>query len=153
MNKQENSFKKYLVRKMGLKWDVQSHEDRYSEGIADLSYGYKKINGWIELKFVAKWPVRPSTKVRIPHFTKEQCNWLRRRNFKGGRCFIFIKIEKNHLIFDANVGPDIRNGLTKKQLLDKCIRWWGPSLDVEEFLEVISHSWMNGVKEPHSQNL
>lgn len=45
-----------VCRLMGLRWHVQRHEDKYSTGIADLSYACKGVDGWLEAKVLPKWP-------------------------------------------------------------------------------------------------
>ena len=55
--------------------DPQRIEDRVSLGIPDVDLAI----GNIELKFLAEWPKRPGTLIRIPHFTPEQRGWLIRR--------------------------------------------------------------------------
>lgn len=137
MFRRENTLKKYLIKLMGTRWDVQSHEDQFSEAIPDLSYGFNKRNGWIELKQVESWPKKPDTPVRIKRYTPQQVNWLNNRQKKGGSCYILIKVEDDYFMFHATHGRDLRGGLTKAEYYTRSIVFWERSVDIEEFECVI----------------
>lgn len=83
---------------MGPRWDAQRHEDKYSTGIPDVSYGCRGRDGWIELKYLEKEPA-PRTRswdFRYSHFTAEQRNWLTRRMERGsGRLFLLAQMGDN----------------------------------------------------------
>ena len=76
------------------------HEDALNVGIPDLSYSGNGVNGWIELKWLPFWPVRADTIVRIPHYTKEQKHFLLTRGRAGGRCWLLLRVGKEHLLFN-----------------------------------------------------
>lgn len=78
-------------------WDAQRHEDKYSVGIPDVSFGINDKNGWIELKYLEKWPKYGT--VKIPHFTSQQRNWLERRDGFGGGCWLLLQVGNDYLIF------------------------------------------------------
>lgn len=122
MNRKENAFKKYLVRIMGTRWHVQSHEDKYSVGIPDLSYAIAKCdashiqsrtNGWIELKYITSWngdkPVKPKK------YTPNQVNWLNKRNKRGGNCYVFVQIGNEYYLLSAVYAKAIKKGMTKQE--------------------------------------
>lgn len=58
------------------KFHTQWHEDRYSLGIPDVSYGRDGINGWIEFKW------------EKTQFERSQPRWLRDRALAGGHVFV-----------------------------------------------------------------
>ena len=136
MNRLENSFKKYLVRRLGSRWDVQSHEDKYSSGIADLSFGAKGVNGWIELKIIASWngdrPVKPSKYTRI------QINWLNKRDRKGGRCFVMVKVARDYFLLPAGKAKMVRSGMNKQGYMTHCLDHWDDSVDPDQLIDQLT---------------
>lgn len=138
MVRRENTFKKALLKAIGTRWHVQSHEDRYSEGIPDLSFGIECVNGWIELKQIEKWPINPETPAKPEKYTPEQVNWLKRRGKKGGHCFVFIKVEKSeYFLFDWSSAPDIRAGMKQATYNKTCVAKWSGKINVEELLDIL----------------
>lgn len=133
----ENTFKKYLIRTMGRRWDVQSHEDKYSEGIPDLSYGIGGVNGWIELKYLPEWPLRNDVYVKPDRFTANQVNWLISRGKKGGKCFIFIKIGDEYFLFDWTLARHIRAGKKQPWYIENCIKVWYKSINPSELSRIL----------------
>lgn len=91
------------------------HEDALNTGIPDLSYSGGGVHGWIELKWLPAWPKRAETPVRIPHYTKEQKHFLLSRGRAGGRCWLLLRVGKEHLLFDheyaQRVGEEDRGWL------------------------------------------
>lgn len=141
MRKRENTFKKYLVHIMGTRWDVQSHEDSYSENIPDLSFGLCGVNGWIELKQIEKWPARKETLLKPSKYTSGQVNWLNKRNKKGGNCFVMVKVGNNdYFLFDASAARKIKNGMAGEELKDCCIAHWVGGVDPDELVGYLSGS-------------
>ena len=138
MKRLENTLKKYLIKIMGTRWDVQSHEDQYSEGIPDLSFGINGVNGWIELKQIEKWPKKQITKVKPKKFTSEQINWINKREKKGGHCFILVKIEKEYFLFYPNWAKRIKEGLTETEYNSYCIAKWDKSINIDDFINIIA---------------
>ena len=125
MRRRENTFKKYLFSVMGRSWHAQSHEDALSEGIPDLSYGIDGVNGWIELKQIDNFPVRPETKMKPKKYTVEQVNWLVKRGKKGGKCFVMVKIGNyDYYIFNWNKAHMVREGMTQEEYKKECIKHW-----------------------------
>lgn len=149
MAKPENRLKKYLIKIMGTRWDIQSHEDRYSLGIPDLSYGAKGVNGWIELKQVKDWPMKPDTPVDLNHFTPLQVNWLRRRGKKGSRCYVLIKISNEYFVFSFLSAMSLRAGMTRKEFYEDCILSWDGLIYPDELLEVLT----NEISEDYLESL
>lgn len=108
-------------------FDVQRHEDAYSAGIPDLSFAGRGVDGWIELKAVASWPVRFATPVRLDRDRVKiarQVGWLEQRAAHGAaRCFILAKVAGEWLLF--------REGL--RRLVD--------GLPSDELCRLASHHW------------
>jgi hypothetical protein len=126
----ENSFKKYLLRIMKGVWDVQSHEDRYSPGIPDLSYGIDGINGWIELKYIGPRSRKPSK------FTPQQINWLKKRMRYGGNCWVMVKkAPQSFYLFRGDKARLVADGC---DLEAECEASWGRSIIPEELAAVLA---------------
>jgi hypothetical protein len=139
MQKRENVLKKYLVNIMGTRWHVQSHEDRYSEGIPDLSYGVPGAGGWIELKQVEKWPVKAESLVKPKKFTPAQVNWLLRRGKRAGFCYILIKVaQHDFFLFNFTGAKALREGRTKDWYLANCLKHWPKNIDPAELIGLLS---------------
>ena len=130
--KRENSFKKYLIGKMGTRWDVQSHEDKYSLGIPDLSFAIGGVSGWIELKQIERYK---TLTMKPSKFTAPQINWLNRRNRFGGGCFVFVKVESDYYLFTADKARDIAEGQTHSWYIDNCRMFWEQGVNVEQLIE------------------
>jgi hypothetical protein len=48
--------------------------------------------GWIEIKQLPSWPIRPDTVVRPPHFEPEQRHFLRTRCSQGGNAWMMLVV-------------------------------------------------------------
>lgn len=84
---------RYLRDQMAGHWHVQRHEDKHSEDIPDVSFAARGVDGFLELKTLAKWPVKPNTPVRIAHLTGGQVNWMEERGAAGnGHVYLLLAI-------------------------------------------------------------
>lgn len=88
----------YVRDGVGPLWEAQRHEDRHSLGIPDVSYSTDH-HGWIELKYLPAAPKRPTTIMKVDHFTAEQRNWLTKHGRRGGHCFILLQVGACYLLF------------------------------------------------------
>lgn len=122
----------------GIDW--QRHEDKYSVGIPDLSFGLDGIGGWVELKYREAFPQDPDQAVRCRHFTHEQRAWLKRRGRASGHCFLLWQIGKEYFLFDWR-SVSLIGKLTRQQLIKESI------LHCERYLNVglILHYLINRV--------
>lgn len=130
----ERKFWVWLDAAVGPLWDAQRHEDKYSVGIPDVSYGTHKVNGWIELKAYDKWPTSG-----LPHFTTKQANWLVNRGETGGHCFILVRIKKIILLFDWKVAYPLINHSCNRAIMELlAIKIWKNKFNPEEFINLIT---------------
>lgn len=130
----EAEFWDYISAVMGGKWDAQRHEDKYSVGIPDVSYGLLGVNGWIELKAYRKWPTNG-----IPKFTSKQSNWLKNRGKHGGKCFVLIRIDDYILVYDHVDCHKLRDkGCGKEELKKLAIKYWAGVFVPKEFMEILA---------------
>lgn len=138
MERLENIFKKYLVSLMGTRWDVQSHEDKHSEGIPDLSYGAGGTGGWIELKQIKMFPTDDQKVIKPEHFAPGQVNWLRRRGKRAGNCFVFVKVgKKDYFLFSWEHARSLRAGWPLCMYRSQCLASWEGHVRAEELLSLL----------------
>lgn len=127
--------------RLGMKhrWNAQRHEDRFSEGVPDVSYAIGGRDGWIELKAAPQWPVRPTTPLRV-HMTPQQVLWLEQRGRAGnGRCFILLRVDRDYLLLTWHHARAFQEGLTQEELIirSRKNRWEG-RINFEELAMALS---------------
>lgn len=89
-------------------------------GTPDVNYS----RGWIELKYLPRWPVRGGV-VKVDHFTTQQRVWLTRRCAAGGKAFLLLKVgESDWLLFIGSVAAAIVGKVTQKQLYYYALTSW-----------------------------
>lgn len=128
----EATLRRYIregLHKCGLL--TAHHEDMLNVGLPDLSYSGNGVHGFIELKWVEAWPVRSTTPLRLPHYTKEQRHWLLSRGRSGGHCWLLLRVGKEHLLFDHERAQHV--GEMERCLLTACARSYegGGRIDFE----------------------
>lgn len=86
------SLKKGLEKASNNKIFLQRIEDKFAKGIPDVHYCYGGESGWIELKWLAKYP----KKITCKHFTAHQKLWLFNYwNNYHGRSWLLLRIKKD----------------------------------------------------------
>jgi hypothetical protein len=93
----------YVSGGMAGFWHAQRHEDRYSLGIPDASFGIgRTAEGWMELKVLERMP-RPGPlkwDFSHEHLTSEQRTWMRKRVQHGtGRVFVLCQIYRTYILW------------------------------------------------------
>lgn len=69
-------------------------ENVVGSGTADINY----VEGWLELKYLANWPVRPTTPVALPKFTPQQRVFLTNRCLAGGQARFLLRVGREWLL-------------------------------------------------------
>ena len=88
---------------LAAKLDPVRVENPIHPGTPDVNLANGK---WMELKCLPEWPVRASTKVRIPHYTPQQRVFLYRRwKAAPGSTLLLLEIcaTRQWLLFDGDV--------------------------------------------------
>lgn len=111
--------------------DAIAVENSVHPGTPDVNY----VDGWIELKAVAAWPVRPETPLRIDHFTNVQRIWLRRRAKSGGAAHVLLRVGKEWLLFSAEKAAANLGTATRADLYRVAARTWPRTPTNGELLE------------------
>ncbi len=137
----ERRFWAYLKQKMGTRWHAQRHEDGICGGIPDVSYSINGQSGWLELKVIPKWPKHSNTVIKIPHFKPSQRVWLFNRGCYG-QTWLFIRAEKEYMLFDGRDVAEIGKSLNKEELLKKSTVSWEKSVCVKELEELLSRPYI-----------
>ncbi len=91
-------------------------------GLPDVHYIINEVPGWIELKDVDR-PKRPTTPIRIDHFTKRQRLWLYRYGMSRGHAWILVHVEDVNYLFDWRYCW-VLGDLTEDELMEECALWW-----------------------------
>lgn len=113
--------------------DAISVENFVHPGTADVNH----VGGWMELKYVAAWPKRAATPLRIPHFTGQQRTWLTRRVRAGGRADLLLLVEQQWLLFDGHTAAAVVGHATRTDL-ERVARWcWSPRLVDKELIDLV----------------
>lgn len=105
-------------------------------GIPDVIGDGDMVRFWMELKFCKKYPVRPTTPVRFPHFSDHQKNFLYIHGKKAGYCWLSIQVEKDIYIFDWRKQRQVGE-LTKSELIDTSFRYYPKRCDWIDFQKAL----------------
>ena len=100
--------------------DAWSVENPCRPGTPDVNY----IEGWMELKWVEKWPKRAATPVRLPHFTPQQKLHLRRRWVMGGNAYLLLQVEQDWYLFNGEEAAIIVGQANRAELEEHSIAFW-----------------------------
>ena len=101
-------------------------------GIPDVNYCIDGVEGWIELKYVAFYPKRPTTSVRLGHYTGAQQAWAMERYRSGGNVFLFLRVENDFYLFSPLFVPG-----TKPELEASAVAVWRKRLILEELYQCL----------------
>lgn len=115
----ESGLRQTIVREL-KSLDAISVENPVYPGTPDVNF----IGGWMELKWLRKWPERKETIVSIPHFTPQQRVWLYRRWRRGGFSCLLLKVGREVLVFDGDVASESVGRVTKGELYDMAACAW-----------------------------
>lgn len=114
--------------------DAIAVENPVRPGTPDVNY----VEGWIELKWLRKWPVNEETIVPFPHFTTQQRVFHLRRRMAGGNCWVMIQCRREWLLL---TGEDAALHLGKTSYLQLCTlahKVWQNGLIQKELVECVS---------------
>jgi len=99
------------------------------------------IFGWMELKYLDKWPARCNTKIRIKHFTKEQRSWLLLRERLGEATFLMVKIGKMEWwLFRGSMAAIYIGELNKVELSTKTVARWNRKPKRTELIQCLKEN-------------
>lgn len=118
-------------------FDPVSVENPAHPGTPDLNCSL----GWLELKVIDGWPVRPTTPVRIPHFTPQQRVWLTRRWRCDRRAWLLLKVSRGNaatwMLFDGRTAAEQVGKCTAERLYADALAVWTPHLIDDQLIQVL----------------
>lgn len=83
----------WLRDRLSGRWFAERVENRVMAGTPDVYFSHPHGRGWLELKVVNNWPRTEAGKLKIPHWTQNQRNWMRRHHEHGGKAWLVVGIE------------------------------------------------------------
>ena len=102
-------------------------------GTPDISF----IGGWIEMKKLDAWPVRPTTKVRLDHYTLQQRAWARIHHHRGGQSYWLLRVQREWLLLHGAVAAEVVGTLTQAELKGRAILYMSDGFDGDLLLRQI----------------
>ena len=84
----EATARRHLVKELRFIHAVPIESPSTRSGIPDINTAY----GWIEMKYVASWPKRKETPVRLHRYTSYQKDFLLEREKAGGKAYLMVKV-------------------------------------------------------------
>lgn len=134
----ESSLWQYIRQGMLGKWHATRIESSSGNGVPDVSFGIPGTNGWMELKYIKEWPVRDTTKVKLP-LRPEQKHWIKVRGCLSGNVWVLIRIENNFFLLDWGQAVEACDGWRFKDYVENSTANWVNRVDFDElaaYLEV-----------------
>lgn len=119
----EAALRRTVKRELGPYGLLVRVEDGCSSGVPDvcytLHYGPLQATGWLELKHLAKWPVRGRTPLRIPSLTREQVMWHEAWHKAGGRVHTLLQVDADYLLFASEATRE----LFERRVMSAQVSW------------------------------
>lgn len=106
-----------LLRAAGL--DAVAVENPAHPGTPDVEC----VGGWIELKYLPAWPPRNGA-LRIPHFTRQQRIWLKRRWQAGGGAYLLLQVGTDWMLFDGETASYCVGYARRDELISLSLHSW-----------------------------
>lgn len=115
---ESNLFKKLKRATPRFHW--QRHEDKFTSGIPDCSYGFSGVSGWVELKTYDTWPRNAEDPLKFSDLKSTQVNWAVARGKASGRVWFLVQIDNDKEWFLISWFHARKLGkLNKQQLLER----------------------------------
>jgi hypothetical protein len=134
------SREKYMSRRVMIalrSLDPVRVENPALPGTPDINF----IGGWLELKSMDAWPKRPSTPLKVPHFTQQQRVWLLRRVRAGGCACVLLrvggKVDGEWLLFAGDVAALNLGGVVRSELYALALKTWRGTLIDSELVTLL----------------
>lgn len=114
-------------------------ENPVRPGTPDVNY----IEGWIELKWLRRWPANSWTNVRIDHFTIQQRRFLRDRYERGGNAWLLLQVGREWLLFTGLDAYNYVGKVTREGLYKVARMRWTKGLVDEDLRICLTRDWEN----------
>ncbi len=116
----ESDLWRYVGGGLAGRWHATRIESSSGNGVPDVTFaipsnipGIKGTQGFLELKYIPKWPVKASTLVKLP-LRAEQKLWISNRGKVAGNVWVLCRIDNDFFLFNdiqalhASEGRDVR---------------------------------------------
>ena len=147
----EASLWKTVSKNMKDFWEVQRVENLVGPGTPDVYVTMNTGNMvWIENKHAHKWPKRPSTPLKLDHFTPQQRSWIRRHGAKCANVFVLLQVDTDYFLLDhieaQNIGgkhwdeqfTPFNKPWVKQDYQDMCSYHWYRHIRYDELNFILS---------------
>lgn len=92
-------------------------ENRVAQGMPDVHYIREGKSGWIELKYIDKWP----KKRFVSGLRLNQAMWANKYISKEGKSWILIRVGRDFTVLvNGKFARDLFDRPSKKHLIDIC---------------------------------
>lgn len=102
----------------------------------DVFYCRRGYVGWIELKYLKKYPVK---QLKISHFTPGQKLWLKTLTRKGGKAYLLLRVEKDTFIIDGSFSFNLE--VTKEWLIENSLFCWFNKINFSQLLRILEEDY------------
>ena len=106
-------------------------ENSVQEGTPDINTVY----GWLELKQLPAWPVRPDTPVGNGLLRPGQGPWLARRCAHGGAAWVLLRIGREWILLWGAWAAQHLGRTNRKQLVQAAVAYWPTGVVQQQLVE------------------
>lgn len=99
-------------------------ETRTKRGVPDCHYLIKGKTGWLELKYLPKWPARDTTQTTLG-LMPLQVHWQNRWAAHKGRCHVLVRVGGARGGWLLVPGARVVRKDTEVGWLNRAQYWWG----------------------------
>jgi hypothetical protein len=110
-------------------------ENTVEAGTPDVYIRSTHGSCWAELKYLAAFPKKATSIVKIPHYTDNQRLWLREEGILGGNAWLFVQVDHDYFLFDWRAAQDV-TGWTAFSWRQHAVRCWSGRCDWGEFVRI-----------------
>lgn len=118
--------------------------ERFAGGVPDCVLGLQGCVAWLEFKWLARWPARPTTAC-APDLRNDQFQFLERWARAGVPAGVLLGVGADRLLFVTRPGkPWWNEAWTSKQFLAAATFYWRQDLSTKEGVEILRAFVRNG---------
>lgn len=134
----ESDFWKYIRKGLIGKCHITRIESSAGNGVPDVSIGLPGKSVWVELKVISEWPVRPTTKVKLP-LRPEQKHWIRSRGAVSGNVWALCRVQSSIFLVKWTMCQFFaETGCTKEDWYHHAFAHWEVGkMDFDDLLQLL----------------
>jgi len=136
----ESGLRTTLKKKISDQTHYIRVENTCGTGTPDVNFAWNGHEKWVELKYLAKFPVRKTTKVTLSCFTLDQITWiLSRWCVKKGSTYLFVQVGDKYYLFNAHGANKVYHGVTTMEFKELAIWSGGKGWNGDELLLALEY--------------